>query len=122
MAQLVGGLEAFFDPTEGLDADVRKRRKRALSIEEESCTSPDAIAAWEEAIADIRTREVYGGLVLTPQLGLVPLRVDPDSGYWEFWHVLSGPRPLSNDHPDRVTNWSMRRDSGIVLVLLPGGR
>ena len=39
---------------------------------------------WEDAIEGIRNSPRYGGLVIEPQLGLVPIGPDPDSGCWEF--------------------------------------
>jgi len=56
--------------------------------------------------------------MLEPQAGLVPLRVDPVSGLWEFWHVEGGERPALDPDADR---WAMVADTGLVLVLLPGG-
>jgi formylglycine-generating enzyme required for sulfatase activity/serine/threonine protein kinase len=76
---------------------------------------------WSNARASIADRgacPLYDGLSLAPQLGLVPLRRDPHSGLWEFWHVLSGDRPeLAGDG-----SWSLTPSTGIVLVLVPGGR
>jgi formylglycine-generating enzyme required for sulfatase activity len=55
---------------------------------------------------------------LEPPVGLVPLHRDPRSGLWEFWHVLTGDRPEIDPATDR---WRMTAETGIVLVLLPGG-
>lgn len=56
---------------------------------------------------------------LPPQRGLVPLGRDPESGLHEFWHTASGARPVR----DPVRNqWVIAEETGIVLVLLPGGR
>lgn len=57
-------------------------------------------------------------LELSPQMGLVPLREDPVSGLWEFWVVASGERPDLNRETDQ---WVITGETGIVLVLLPGG-
>ncbi len=78
-----------------------------------------ADAGWAEArasIADPALCPLYGGLALEPQLGLVPLGRDPSSGLWEFWHVLSGERP--GGEPG---GWTLSAETGIVLVLIPGG-
>ena len=81
-------------------------------------TGEDA-AAWEKARESIARLKIYDGLELSPQLGLVPLRVDPASGLWEFWHIASGARPeVDSARDDR---YAMTPDSGIVLVLLPPG-
>jgi len=54
---------------------------------------------------------------MTPQRGLMPIGQDPDSGLFEFWHVLSGDEPL-RDGSGRL---AMTGTSGLVLVLIPGG-
>jgi serine/threonine protein kinase/formylglycine-generating enzyme required for sulfatase activity len=54
---------------------------------------------------------------LEPQIGLVPLGADPDSGLQEFALPRSGSVPTRDDQGRlRCTS-----DSAIVLVLLPGG-
>jgi formylglycine-generating enzyme required for sulfatase activity/serine/threonine protein kinase len=73
---------------------------------------------WESACAEIRRLEVYGGLDLDPQLGLVPLGRNPHSGLWEFWHLLSGTRPdVDPDLGEPV----LAEENGFILVLIPGG-
>ena len=52
---------------------------------------------------------------LTPQLGLVPLG-ENEQGYWEFWHVASGGRPVWTPKGARCGE-----GDGVILVLLPGG-
>src|SRR5262249_51983569 len=79
---------------------------------------------WNEAIAALdadpnfanhedgkRFGEEYG-----PQLGLVPLGPDPQSGLQEFWDVDSG------DRPERAADGKIvvRDTMGVVFVLLPG--
>lgn len=74
---------------------------------------------WAEAVAAIGDRAgPYLGLELTPQLGLVPLGPDPASGLWEFWHLQSGAEPRRSADG---TQWDMTEDTGVVLVLIPGG-
>ena len=75
---------------------------------------------WERALAEIADpglAPAYGGLILSEQLGLVPLGSDPDSGLWEFWEVQSGARPERDENQRLV----LSDETGIVLVLLPGG-
>ncbi len=57
------------------------------------------------------------GLDLHPIPGLVPIGRDPVTGFWEFWHVETGERPVRGD------DGAIRRAdrTGLVLVLLPGG-
>ena len=94
---------------------VAARRDLALSIEERTVTGADARKRWDEAIRDIATLPKYHGLKLTPQIGLLPLGRNDESGLWEFHHVLSG------DEPQKVRGrWIVTETSGLVLVLLPG--
>jgi formylglycine-generating enzyme required for sulfatase activity/serine/threonine protein kinase len=76
-------------------------------------------ALWAKAREAIAQSSVYGGLDLTPQVGLVPLRENPQSGLWEFWHVASGARP--EDGSWRDDSYDLTGESGIVLVLVPPG-
>jgi serine/threonine protein kinase/formylglycine-generating enzyme required for sulfatase activity len=73
-------------------------------------------ARWEEALP--RIRAAYPGLDLERQMGLVPIGFDLDSGLWEFWHVQSGEEPTRGDN-GKLT---MAEPSGLVFVLLPGGK
>ncbi len=92
-------------------------RDAAAALPQRSLDGEAAI--WREAIADITVLPVYHGLAIAPQLGFVPLRRDPHSGLWEFWHVLSGARPqLDPKRPDR---WKIAEETGLVFVLIPGG-
>ena len=76
--------------------------------------------AWADAIVDIAdstSSPEYAGLTLSPIDGLVPLGRDDVTRLWEFWHVASGNRPVSDPgRGHRVTS-----GSGLVLVLVPGG-
>jgi formylglycine-generating enzyme required for sulfatase activity len=74
--------------------------------------------AWEEVSASLRNGESphFDGVEITPQVGLVPLGRNPSTGWWEFWHVLSGERPLRE-----TGRYVLNEHSGMVLVLLPGG-
>jgi len=74
---------------------------------------------WEQAIAEIRNDDRYGGLVLEPQSDLVPIGPNVQSGLWEFLHVPSGDMPALSEATGELL---MRPESGIVLVLIPGGQ
>ena len=69
---------------------------------------------WKNAISSIKNSPLYGGLQITPQLGLVPLGANKE-GLWEFAHVLSGDIPQQ----DSQGQWDITEDVGVVLVLLP---
>ena len=103
-------------------ADMKARRSFAEGLAEESLEKESE--AWSTCLAEVETNPRYAGLKMTPQLGLVPLGKDTGSGLWEFWQVGSGQRPRwlpSRDHPG-TGQVKPEDDSGLVMVLLPGGR
>jgi serine/threonine protein kinase/formylglycine-generating enzyme required for sulfatase activity len=120
---LVQGLREFVDPDpkKGILASVEERLEFASRIEQQSTTGEQAATRWAEAVADIGQLEVYGGLQLAPQLGLLPLRRDPRSGLWEFWHIQTGTKPELNADAEAVNPWVLTGDTGLVFVLIPGG-
>ena len=82
-------------------------------------------ALWRDALPKIRA--AYPGLELEPQMGLVPLGPDPESGLWEFEHLQTRQWRiadlLAGAHTQRKDDASLNltSETGIVLVLLPGG-
>lgn len=118
MEALVANLETFFaaEPTEDSRADVEARTLR----------DPDVRARWNEAvaaIADARRCPQYRGLVIEPQLGLIPIGQDPESGLWEFAHLATSD-PVVGPIPERDAASGRLRvteEMGLVFVLLPGG-
>lgn len=107
---------------------VRRSRDFRLLIERvtelaDKCRAIDALAeevreAWTVAAEGIRSLPVYAGLELEPSASLLPLAPDPSSGLWEFL-VLGTGRP-----PERrgaSGHYEIAVETGIVLVLLPGG-
>jgi serine/threonine protein kinase/formylglycine-generating enzyme required for sulfatase activity len=115
--QLARASYELFAPETG--AFDRLVRRRAIAAELAQRTLVDA--RWTDccaSIADPARAPAYGGLGITPQLGLVPLRQDPESGLWEFLHVPSGAEPRVG--ADR--HYEISPDDGIVLVLIPGRR
>jgi formylglycine-generating enzyme required for sulfatase activity/tRNA A-37 threonylcarbamoyl transferase component Bud32 len=116
LSQLVEALERFGDPVTGTVAEVSKRLADARRLAESLESSRDA---WSRACRSIANREEcprYDGLVISPQLGLVPLWKDRDSGLWEFLHLASGEAPAAAGGAAAI-----EPSTGIVLVLLPGG-
>jgi len=112
----ITSLQVLSDGPQGLLARVEQRLELARTLARR--TVDEAREAWRAAGAAIHASSLYGGLELQPQIGLVPLGADPHSGLWEFWHVLSGERP----RPGVDGGWDVRPETGIVLVLVPGGR
>ncbi len=129
LTTLISSLERFTDPEHGLLSSgtsaehgwgVEKRAQFARTIEGRSIGGPDARARWEEAIASIRDKEKcprYAGLVLTPQLGLLPIGRDEESGLWEFAHLQSGDPATRGPDGELLSTEA----TGIVFVLIPGG-
>lgn len=118
LEQLLAGLDAMASDVEHGATIRAQSRRAALAHALERHSLVEAADAWREARAAIAASEHYGGLVLAPQLGLVPLGADPRSGLFEFWHVASGARPVRGAD-GRV---ALREGDGLVLVLVPGGR
>jgi len=130
LSRLVGGLEALADPRVGLISaefagehgwGVERRLERARALEEASRSGPEAARAWEQArasLGDPLQTPAYGGLDLAPQIGLLPLGRDPDSGLWEFAHLETG-TPARRGDDGRLV---LGEENGLVLVLIPGGR
>jgi serine/threonine protein kinase/formylglycine-generating enzyme required for sulfatase activity len=127
-SELINKLEEF-DGEEGLVAEVRSRLSRARSVETNTISGPEAQRRWAEAINSIADQEecpAYQGLRLKPQLGLLPLDRNPRTGLWEFYHMESGMPPERNQEwdpetPGKCNRWSIKHETGIVFVLIPGG-
>jgi len=119
--ELVAGLDAFGRAGEGLLPDVERRLEFARTVEERTVTGEEARRRWEEArrsVADPGECPAYGGLVLVPRLGLLPIGRDPASGLWEFAHLQTGEVTVRDDASGELR---LTEDSGLVLVLVPGG-
>ena len=120
MEELVAGVEGLLGEDDSWSAFTIAAFERRLEFARTvtRVTIDDERPAWESAIAEIARSPAYGGLRLAPQLGLVPIGRDPDSGLFEFWHVQSGGRPARGGDGRIVPG----ADMGIVLVLVPGAR
>jgi formylglycine-generating enzyme required for sulfatase activity len=75
----------------------------------------ETAAAWRDALPAIHA--AYPGLALGPQLGLLPIGADPDSGLFEFAHLATGAPALRGADGKLV----IAEETGLVFVLLPGG-
>jgi formylglycine-generating enzyme required for sulfatase activity len=101
-------------------ARARARLAEAEAVRARTLDGPEVRKRWQEAVAAIADPSAsprYGGLALAPQIGLVPLGPDPDSGLWEFLLEPSGAEPPR----DAAGHLVPQAGSGIVLVLVPGG-
>ncbi len=130
LEKLVERIEAFADPEQGpmgaavsapFGWGVERRLAFARTVEERTVSGPEARDLWREAldsIADPRACPLYEGrLSIEPQLGLLPVGRDPDSGLWEFAHVQTGAVP-ARDPDGRL---AIDETSGLVFVLIPEG-
>ncbi|HRI10259.1 MAG TPA: hypothetical protein PKW35_20715, partial [Nannocystaceae bacterium] len=109
-SKLSAGLESLADPrgesamhtTAKYGMSVPERAKWARSLSDLTLTSEAAREVWQYAIASIRDRTQcpkYDGLVIEPQLGLLPLGRDPESGLWEFHYPITGDAPARGAEP-----------------------
>lgn len=102
-----------------LEHKVRDQRKKIEDVHR--LTHIEHAEDWRRAIDDIASLDIYRGLHITPQIGLRPLRRNPQSGLWEFLHVPSGVAPTPSPTEADPGRLEIEADTGIVLVLLPGG-
>ncbi|QDU65726.1 bifunctional serine/threonine-protein kinase/formylglycine-generating enzyme family protein [Engelhardtia mirabilis] len=114
LRDLVAELGAFVEPA----GELARARERLQWIEALERTTIDSeAAAWERAAADLRADPRFAGVELEPQIGLIPLGVDPDGGLPAFLVARSGAAPT------RAVDgrFEVRAETGCVLLLLPGG-
>jgi formylglycine-generating enzyme required for sulfatase activity/serine/threonine protein kinase len=100
----------------GALGDVEERHRFVTTLQSRSIE--DHVEAWKQTVNGIAASPKYGGLRITPQLGVVPLGPDPDSGIYEFAHVGSGSVPKRDEGTRRLV---YADDAAVVLVLVPGG-
>ena len=114
-ASLLDEIDELSAELEPLIPEVELRREASAAIVKHSID--DHRDAWGECIASIANSELYEGLRIEAQVGLIPLRQDPDSDLWEFWLYESGDAPVASDDEP----WRLRPETGVVLILVPGG-
>ena len=129
VTKLIGSLEGLQDQATGLlsesaeavsaehGSSVPRRLLFAQRLRDGLAEGGEWADRWAEAAAAIRVHPDYGGLELSPQVGLVPIGPDPASGLWEFWHVATGAEP-ERDAEGRLV---LTDEMGVVLVLIPAG-
>jgi formylglycine-generating enzyme required for sulfatase activity len=116
LAELESGLLGEDVTAEAFGWSVPKRLAHARELAAGFAPGGELARAWSDAFASIQ--RTVPGLDLAPQLGLVPLQRDAISGLWEFWHVLSGERPVRRADG---SGWSIEPETGMVFVLIPAG-
>ncbi|MFM1872977.1 MAG: Serine/threonine-protein kinase PknB, partial [Planctomycetota bacterium] len=136
LQRLVANVEAFL--AQDVVAVERRlewaERVGPLTIErykERWQAAREAIAKADGVTASTLYAEVP--IDLKPQMGLIPLGMNPSTGLWEFYHLRSAwdrtkqPDPATIDVPsydalpDRGAKGLDMNHRGIVFVLLPGG-
>ncbi len=129
LEKLVSGVKGFSNAATGLASSgtsaehgwgIEKRAEFARTIGERSLSGREPNAKWAGACASIANGTEcpsYGGLRISPQLGLVPIGQDPESGLWEFAHLQTG-EPAQRGSNGKLV---LRESTGLVFVLLPGG-
>jgi serine/threonine protein kinase/formylglycine-generating enzyme required for sulfatase activity len=119
-----------------LVARVRQRLTWAERIEALTLRHPRAKVTWDDARAALAKADgvvaspLYRDVPidLKPQIGLVPLGMNPVTQLWEFYELRSacdvkaGQDPSTIEIPSIRADGSIdvRADTGIVFVLLPG--
>ena len=114
-------LDELLKPVVGLRDEVSKRLEFASRVSELTVEGESAVRLWNRAIQSIQDPAecpLYQGLVITPQLGLLPIGRSDHSGLWEFLLVETGRQPELQMDGSLLVN----EESGVVCVLLPGGR
>jgi serine/threonine protein kinase/formylglycine-generating enzyme required for sulfatase activity len=124
--ELILGLEEIDDESTGLAGQghsalhgwsVPNRLARAEAMDRAFAPGGEYSLRWEQMSVQLKLSSPYDDLELPIQVGLVPLGPDSASGFWEFWHVLSGDEPVRGPDESLV----ITPETGIVLILLPGG-
>ncbi len=122
--QLVGDIRALVNSREGRGPPTSIRARLAFAETVEGATWGRYLSRWESAQAATESPSgPYGGFRLSYQLGLIPIGPDPHSHLWEFVHLATaaaGTDPIpARDGDGRLI---ITEDTGLVFVLIPGGK
>jgi serine/threonine protein kinase/formylglycine-generating enzyme required for sulfatase activity len=118
LVRVVDRLRRFTEPESGALAEVRRATQFALENHHRCLEEPREL--WRTIAADVAADPRFGGLRLAPQCDLVPLGKN-EQGLWEFVHLPSGESAQQVPPRDANGRLTVTPESGIVLVLLPGG-
>jgi hypothetical protein len=106
-------IETLEAPQGGLVTEVRSRLQQAKTAHQRSLL--DHRKEWQACCEAIAADPRYAQLKMQPQLGLVPLGVDPRSKLWEFAVLDTGGIPQRDAQGKLPTS----EESAVVLVLIP---
>ncbi|MEQ1634821.1 MAG: SUMF1/EgtB/PvdO family nonheme iron enzyme, partial [Planctomycetota bacterium] len=116
LTRLIDGWKAFRSEN-GEQKRVARMRQWAEQVRKK--TIDEHGERWAKAKAEIAANPNYAGLQITPQEGLVPLGIDPDSGdnkLQAFAYLRSAGEGCELELPEEVDE-----NSPVVFVLIPGG-
>jgi len=121
----------WHDRLEETERDLR-RIGEELASARLAFEGPEAEKRWNCALDSIARSPRYAGVTwpqshpLQPQLGLLPIGENPISGLWEFVHLPSGREPARGADGEALRDehgrLSIDSETGIIFILLPGGR
>jgi serine/threonine protein kinase/formylglycine-generating enzyme required for sulfatase activity len=111
-------MDALESPVDSPLTAMRRRLEFANTIMARSVSGDDAKRRWASAVDEIEKSPHYGGLRLQPQMGLLPIGPDKQSGLWEFAHLETGEAAVRGEDGRLVRSES----TGLVFVLVPAGR
>lgn len=124
LEDLVQGLRELADPEHGLASKGISEEhgwgipvRLAFAQEIRRIQQQDAGPQWESAEKFLAGNPQYRGVRLRRRDDLLPIGRDPKSGLLEFAHLPSGLLAHRNGNGEL----EIREDTGVVLVLLPGG-
>jgi formylglycine-generating enzyme required for sulfatase activity len=97
---------------------IRRRLRFARRMQVGFEAGGEFANAWERDLPDILA--TYPGLELLPtaRMGLVPIGKGEKSGWWQFAHLMTGEKAEFGPDGELV----LTDRTGIVLVLIPGGK
>lgn len=113
MRELVEGVETF-----AANSRIELRARRDLAANLRARTIEDHADAWRGVVRRVAADKRFDGLELVPQVGLVPLGPDPNSGLEEFAVYGTGAIPMRDDERQSI---GMRVGDAVTLILIPGG-
>ncbi len=119
-AWLAEGLDSLARETAALDPLIKDMQARTAFVRDLPRRSiEEPREQWSAAAAAVAADPRFFGLRLVPQSGFVPLGPDPTSGLQEFVLLQTGDAPRRDP---RTSQYIVTPETGLVFVLLPGGR
>lgn len=125
LTAFIAELERFAGPDGPIAGDspvtgwsVRHRREALIALRDRFRLESQA-RSWRECLDRLGQDPRFAGVAPTARPDLVPIGPDPRSGLEEFWQPTSGDRPARDPGTGAL---ELGESTGLVFVLLPGGR